>query len=150
MLKNSQGIHNLYLEYTKTQDNTDISWHKRTIASSSYMAQKKIFVWSWKVIMISYIFLQTFCLSDKLKTLTLYLVQTFQWLILPPSSCYRFGKCTALKLKKNKVVERCLHFLSSVWHHITVIHVLPNSRVSNRTFFLIITNVIQHVFVPAI
>ena len=150
LLKNSQGIHNLNLEYTKTQDNTDISWHKRTIASSSYMAQNKTFVWSWKVIMISYLFLQTFCLFDKLKTLTLYLVQTFQWLILPPSSCYRFGKCTALKLKKNKVVERCLHFLSCVWHHITVIHVLPNTRVSNRTFFLIITNVIQHVFVPAI
>ena len=52
LLKNSQGIHNLYLEYTKTQDNTDISWHKRTIASSSYMAQYKILVWSWKVIMM--------------------------------------------------------------------------------------------------
>ena len=41
LLKNSQGIHNLYLEYTKTQENTDISWHKRTIGSSSFMAQNK-------------------------------------------------------------------------------------------------------------
>ena len=43
MLTNSLGIHNLYLECTMAHDNTAISWHIKTIVSSSYarMVMKK-------------------------------------------------------------------------------------------------------------